>query len=71
LAARLDVVMRHKHQAGEKMFVDYAGQTVDVIYGETGERHKAQIFVTVLCAFAQKTCSEGFKHPVPENHQAL
>ena len=29
--AKLDVVMRFKHRAGEKMFVDYARQTVAVV----------------------------------------
>lgn len=59
--ARTDVVMRHEHRAGEKMCVDYAGQTVDVIDGDTGEMHKAQIFVAVLGAsnytYAEATCS--------------
>jgi transposase len=61
-AARLDVVMRHEHRAGEKMFVDYAGQTVDVIDCETGETRKAQIFVAVLGAsnytYAEATLSQ-------------
>ncbi len=61
-AARLDVVMRHEHRAGEKMFVDYAGQTVNVIDRETGEIHKAQIFVAVLGAssytYAEATLSQ-------------
>ncbi len=61
-AARLDVVMRHEHRAGEKMFVDYAGQTVPVIDRETGEIHKAQIFVAVLGAsnytYAEATFSQ-------------
>lgn len=61
-AARLDVVMRHEHRAGEKMFVDYAGQTVPVIDRETGEIHKAQIFVAVLGAssytYAEATLSQ-------------
>ncbi|WP_232620075.1 hypothetical protein, partial [Pseudomonas syringae] len=26
-AAKVDVVMRQEHRAGEKLFVDYAGQT--------------------------------------------
>jgi len=30
-AAKVDVVMRQEHRAGEKLFVDYAGQTVPVI----------------------------------------
>lgn len=61
-AARLDVVMRHEHRGGEKMFVDYAGQTVDIIDGSTGEIHKAQIFVAVLGAsnytYAEATLSQ-------------
>lgn len=39
-AAKLDVVMRHEHRAGEKMFVNYAGQTVDVIDCEIGRNIK-------------------------------
>ena len=61
-ASRLDVVMRHEHRAGEKLFVDYAGQTVDVINRETGEIYKAQIFVAVLGAsnytYAEATMSQ-------------
>ncbi|MBM9514838.1 hypothetical protein [Desulfogranum marinum] len=49
-AAHLDVVIRHEHRAGEKLFVDYAGQTVDLINHETGAIHKAQIFVSFMAA---------------------
>ena len=35
-SARLDVVMRHEHRAGEKLFVDYAGQTREVVDPVTG-----------------------------------
>ena len=31
----LDVVMRQTHHAGEKLFVDYAGQTVPIVDRET------------------------------------
>ncbi len=47
---KLDIVMRQEHRAGEKLFVDYAGQTVPVIDRTTGEEHPAQIFVAVLGA---------------------
>lgn len=47
---RLSPVMRQRHPAGERMFVDYAGQTVDVICPETGEVRRAQIFVAALGA---------------------
>jgi len=33
----LNPTMRQKHKAGEKLFVDYAGQTVAVVDPETGE----------------------------------
>ena len=47
---RLDPVMRQRHRPGEKLFVDYAGQTVAVIDRHTGLSRQAQIFVAVLGA---------------------
>lgn len=47
---KLSPVMRQRHPAGERLFVDYAGQTVDVICPETGEVRAAQIFVAALGA---------------------
>jgi transposase len=49
-AGKLDVVMRQEHRAGEKLFVDYAGQTVEVVDRRSGEVRQAQIFVAVLGA---------------------
>ena len=49
-AGKLDVVMRQTHRAGEKLFVDYAGQTAEVIDRTSGEVRTAQIFVAVLGA---------------------
>jgi len=46
----LDVVMRQTHQAGEKRFVDYVGETVAIIDRDSGEIRQAQIFVAVLGA---------------------
>lgn len=55
----LDVVMRQSHRAGEKMFVDYAGQTVPIVDPVSGKISQAQIFVAVLGAsnytFAEAT----------------
>src|SRR5690606_32080449 len=60
---KLDVVMRQDHRAGEKLFVDYAGQTVPVIDRATGEVREAQIFVAVLGAsnytYAEATWTQG------------
>jgi transposase len=47
---KLDVVMRQDHKAGERLFVDYAGQTAPIIDRLTGEIREAQIFVAVLGA---------------------
>ncbi len=49
-AGKLDVSMRQVHKAGEKMSVDYAGQTVDVLERLSGEIREAQVFVAVLGA---------------------
>jgi transposase len=47
---RLDLVMRQHHRAGEKGFIDYAGQTVPVVDSSTGEVREAQVFVATLGA---------------------
>ena len=45
-----DVVMRLEYRGGERLFVDYAGDTVPVIDPDTGEIRSAQIFVAALGA---------------------
>lgn len=42
--------MRQSHPLGERLFVDYAGQIVEVIDAITGEVRTAQIFVAALGA---------------------
>lgn len=49
-ARRLDLTMRQVHRAGEKCFIDYAGQTVPVVDRRTGEVRQAQVFIAVLGA---------------------
>ncbi len=49
-ASKLDLVMRQSHRAGEKLFVDYAGQGIPVVNSHSGEVHEATIFVAVLGA---------------------
>jgi transposase len=61
---RLSVTMRQSHAGGEKLFVDYAGDTVPVIVDRlTGEVRAAQIFVAVMGAssfsYAQATWTQG------------
>jgi transposase len=49
-ASKLHLVMRQHHRAGEKLFVDYAGQGIPVINGQTGEVQEAALFIAVLGA---------------------
>ncbi len=58
--------MRQTHIAGEKLFIDYAGQTVPIVDATTGEITRAQIFVaafgasnyTYACATARQTTAD-------------
>ena len=54
--------MRQVHTAGDKLFVDYAGQTVPIVQASTGEVRFAQVFVAVLGAsnytFAEATWTQ-------------
>jgi len=49
-AACLKRSMRQTHLAGERLFVDYAGQTLPIIDATTGAISRAQVFVAVLGA---------------------
>ena len=55
----IDVVMRQSHKAGEKLFVDWAGDTVAIIDAESGEVSDASLFVAVLGA-SNYTYAEAF-----------
>ena len=62
---RLPLVMRQSHAGGEKLFVDYAGDTVPVVVSRrTGEVRDAHLFVAVLggssLSFACATWTEQF-----------
>lgn len=61
---KLCVTMRQSHAGGDKLFVDYAGDTVPVIIDRlTGEIRDAQIFVAVMGAssfsYAQATWTQS------------
>jgi transposase len=60
-AGRVDLVMRHQHRAGDKLFVDYAGHTIP-IYPPGAPAWQAELFVAVLGAsnftFAEATASQ-------------
>jgi transposase len=59
----VDVVMRQTHAPGEKLFVDFAGQTVGITDRHSGEVRQAEIFVASLGAsnytYAEATWTQG------------
>jgi len=74
--SRLSVTMRQSHRAGEKLFVDYAGDTVPVTIDRlTGETRGAQIFVAVLGAsnflYAEATWTQGLLDWIEAHNRAL
>lgn len=58
-AGALDPVLRQVHLPGEKMFVDWAGQTVPIHNAQDGTLSHAHLFVAVLGA-SNKTYAEAF-----------
>src|SRR4051812_6245871 len=72
---RLSPTMRQAHPAGERMFVDYAGQTVDVVDPSTGEVRPAQIFVAVMGAsnytYAEATLTQSLPDWIGAHVRAL
>jgi transposase len=63
---RLDLWMRQCHKAGEKLFVDYAGQTMPVVTASTGEVKQAQIFVAALGASNYTYVEAAWTQSLPE-----
>lgn len=53
-AKKLHIVMRRTHRPGEKLFVDFAGRTVEIRDRNGGASFFAQIFVAVL-GYSNKT----------------
>ena len=65
---RLKPTLRQVHLAGERLFVDFADQTMEVIDGTTGRIRRAEIFVAVLGAssfiYAEATLEPGDGNPI-------
>lgn len=63
---QLDVVLRQEHKAGEKLFVDYAGDTIPLYDPKGGPERPASIFVAVLgasnYAYAEATESQELEN---------
>ena len=73
--ARQELVLRQAHVPGDKLFVDYAGQTVAITDRHSGEVREAQIFVAVLGAsnytYAEATWSQSLPDWLGSHVRAL
>jgi len=74
--ARLPVTMRQTHLGGDKLFVDYAGDTVPVIVDRrTGKTQQAHIFVAVMggssLSFAHASWTETLPDWIDAHVQAF
>jgi len=74
-ARHLDVVLRQDHRAGEKTFVDHAGDTIQVIDPATGQSRPAYVFVAVLGAsnytYAEATWTRSLPDWIGSHTRAL
>lgn len=49
-SARTNSTMHIEHKAGDKMYVDYTGEKLQIVDPDTGEVHKVEVFVAILGA---------------------
>ena len=72
---RLSPVMRQTHVVGEKLFVDYAGTTIDIFDGVTGEVHACQLFVATVggssLTYAEATRTQSLADWIGSHNRAL
>ena len=64
--SKQNVVLRQQHRAGEKLFVDYAGDTIPVYDNATGEVRQAAIFVAVLGASSYSYAEATWTQSLPD-----
>jgi transposase len=73
--SRLTPTMRQTHVAGQRLMVDYAGKTLEVIDGRTGEVHVAQLFVAVLASsnytYAEATFTQSLSDWIGSHTRAF
>ena len=65
-ASRLKPTLRQVHIAGERVFVDFAGQTMEVIDGATGEILRAEVFVASLGASSYTYAEACWSQSLPD-----
>ena len=65
-AGRLSPVMRQRHAAGERMFVDYSGTRMTVIDPATGAARPAEIFIAVMGASNMTYVEASWSQALPD-----
>ncbi len=65
-ASKLSLVMRQSHRAGEKLFVDYAGQSIPIVNGQTGEVQEAALLIAVLGASSSTSVEATWTQSLPD-----
>lgn len=63
---RLSPVMRQRHAAGERMFVDYSGTRMVVIDPTTGAARPAEIFIAVMGASNMTYVEASWSQALPD-----
>ena len=62
---KLDLSLRQTHRAGEKLFVDYAGQTTPITDPMTGQTREARLFIAALGASSYTFAWAAFSEDLP------
>lgn len=70
-----EVCMHMEHNAGDKLFVDYAGKKLSVVDRETGEVTMMEVFITTLGAsqltYAEASPSQQLEHFIASVERSL
>ena len=72
---KVNPVMHINHKAGDKLYVDYAGKTLQLVDQESGEVSEVQFFVAILGSsqytYAEATVSQGKEDFISSVENAL
>lgn len=72
---KVNPVMHINHKAGDKVYVDYAGKTLQIVDIESGEVKQVQFFVAILGSsqytYAEATMSQGKEDFITSVENAL
>jgi transposase len=73
--SRISPVMRREHKAGDKLYIDFAGEKLIIIDKETGEARPVEVFVAILGAsqltYVQAVMSQQKEDFIPACEDAL